>query len=502
VSATLQKGVGVLPIATSPTSASGPITYPSQLLIDGRLVSGDSDPIEVENPATAQPVASLATASSDQVDLAVMAARRAFDAGVWRDPSKRRECLLTLADLMDEHRVDLTQLVITEVGTPITLCETLQVAEPISMLRYFADRAVVDRTRHLGVSQQEPRSDAVVRYEPTGVVAAVTAYNYPLLFAAVKLGAALAAGCTAVLLPSYQTPMATLFLGELCLKAGFPDGVVNFLVGGVDTARALTSHSGVDKISFTGSTDVGRKIMAQAAPHLTRLVLELGGKSASILLPDVDLTSITTAVHARYLRNAGQGCSSPTRIFVHRPKYDEFVELSKAAVTGIQVGDPWDPKSVAGPLISASHRDRVENYVERAIRNDGGRLIAGGGRPDITHGWYMNPAVLSGLSNTSELARNELFGPVGVVFAYDSIDEAVALANQSDYGLSATIYGDQAMARDLAPRLRVGTVMINGWVGRRDHVSGGFKNSGMGRESGEDGVREFLETQYVAWPVG
>jgi aldehyde dehydrogenase (NAD+)/betaine-aldehyde dehydrogenase len=241
--------------------------------------------------------------------------------------------------------------------------------------------------------------------------------------------------------------------------------------------------------------------MAQAAPNLTRLVLELGGKSPSILLPGVDISQIAAAVHSRYLRNAGQGCSSPTRILVHRSQYEQFLELTRTVVTSINVGDPWDPQTVAGPLISASHRDRVEGYVQRAVTRDGGRIVGGGGRPEFPHGWYMNPTVLTAVSNRSEIARNELFGPVGLIFAYDSIEDAVGLANDSDFGLAATIYGDPGQARTLAPRLRVGTVMINGWVSRRDHVSGGFKHSGMGRESGEDGLREFLETQYIAWPV-
>ena len=264
---------------------------------------------------------------------------------------------------------------------------------------------------------------------------------------------------------------------------------------------ALTSHPAVEKVSFTGSTEVGRQIMAQAAPNLTRVVLELGGNSPSILPPGVDISEIAPAVHLRYLRNAGQGCSSPTRILVHRSQHDQFLELTDTVVKSVKVGEPWDPQTVAEPLISASHRDRIEGYVERAVSRDGGRIVGGGGRPEFPHRWYMNPTVVTAVSNRSEIARNELFGPVGVVFAYDSIDDAVGLANDSDFGLAATTYGDPDQARAVAPRLRVGAVMINGWVARRDHVSGGFKHSGMGRESGEDGLREFLETQYIAWPV-
>ena len=476
------------------------IPWTTALYIHGRRVRGEGEEIRVADPATEEILATVGGATGGQIEEAIAAARSAFESGYSRAPHERRRMLLALADLMERDRDELTRMVVSEVGTPVALCASLQVAEPIAVLRHFADLALVDRTRYLGPADGPPRSDAFIRYEPSGVVAAVTAYNYPLLFAAVKLGAALAAGCTVVLLPSFQAPLATLHLGQLCLEAGFPPGVVNVLAGDAAAARALTSHPGINKISFTGSADVGRKIMAQAAPRLTRLVLELGGKSPSILLPSADIEQITSAVHARYLRNSGQGCSAPTRILVHRTRYPEFLELTRSAVDAITVGDPWDPATVAGPLISAAHRARVEGHVGRAL-DAGGRLVAGGGRPGMPRGWYMNPAVITDVPAQSEIARTELFGPVGLVFAYDTIEHAVVLANDSEYGLSATVYGDVDEARSIVPRLRVGTVMINGWVGRRDQSSGGFKASGFGREAGEDGVREFLETQFVAWPV-
>jgi aldehyde dehydrogenase (NAD+)/betaine-aldehyde dehydrogenase len=470
------------------------------MLIAGRGEPGRGDSFVVDDPATERELATVRSASTAQVDDALAAARLAFESAAWREPALRRDCLLALADLVERDRDVLAHTLVSEVGTPISLCETLQVNEPIAMLRDYAERTMSDRTRYLGRADGTPASDALVRYEPSGVVAAVAAYNYPLLFAALKVGAAVAAGCSVVLLPSYQTPLSTLHFGALCSEAGFPAGTVNVLAGTTAIARTLTSHPAVDKISFTGSTEIGRRILAQAAPGLTRSVLELGGKSPSILLPGVNLAEITTGVHARYLRNAGQGCSSPTRILVWQEQYDEFLQLTEAAVASINVGDPWDPNTVAGPLISAAHRARVEGYVERAIA-DGGRVVAGGGRPNLPHGWYMNPTVITDVSNRSEIARTELFGPVGLVFPYDSVDEALHLANDSEYGLSATIYGEPEVARALAPRLRVGTVMINGWIGRRDQSSGGFKSSGMGREAGEEGVREFLEAQYVAWPI-
>ncbi|MFF2111611.1 aldehyde dehydrogenase family protein [Rhodococcus koreensis] len=474
-------------------------TYDVNLLIAGELVPGKGAQITVDNPATEETLATFDGASEDQVDAAIEAARRAFDSGVWSDPELRKDRLQRIADLLEKHEDELNKIIISEVGTPISLSTYLQAREPVAVFRSFADYAVRDWTDYLGVKDGPLRSDAIIRRLPTGVVSAIAAYNYPVLFAAAKLGAAFAAGCTAVLTPSPQAPLGILFLARLLQEADLPPGVVNVVAGGVDVAQRMTTHPDVDKVSFTGSASVGRQIMAQAAPGLKRLVLELGGKSPSIILPDVDAPSIADQVHARYARNAGQGCSSPTRILVHKSQIDDFIDASKPVLAEMKVGDPWDPSTVAGPLITSRHRERVEGFVDRAVA-DGGSIVAGGGRPDIERGWFMNAALLAGLDNSAEICREELFGPVGVVLPYNTIDEAIELANDSQYGLAATIYGDADTAKEISPRLRVGTVMVNGWIGRPDQSSGGFKASGIGREMGAQGVLEFLEGQYVAWP--
>ncbi|WP_075834936.1 MULTISPECIES: aldehyde dehydrogenase family protein [unclassified Rhodococcus (in: high G+C Gram-positive bacteria)] len=476
------------------------VPWSEDMFIDGELVRGESsERLTVDNPATEEVFADFPAASTAQVGQAVESARRAFESDAWKNRSLRREVLLTMARVLEENAEMLAASIVREVGTPVTLARALQIGEPIALLRAFADLTMIDRDRALGIKEGSPRSDATITYQPSGVVAAIAAYNYPLLFMATKLGGALAAGCTAVLLPSPQAPMSILLFARLLADANIPRGVVNIIAGGIEVGQALTTHPDVNKISFTGSVGVGQQVMAQAAPGLKRVALELGGKSPSLLLPGVDIDSITDQVHARYLRNAGQGCSSPTRILVHETQYEEFVELSQRAFNSLKIGDPWDDTVVAGPLISAKHRDRVEGYLERAV-GGGGKIVAGGGRPEMPNGWFMNGALVGGVTNKSEIAREELFGPVGVVLPYQTVEEAISIANDSDFGLAATIYGDIATARGIAPQLRVGTVMINGWIPRQDKAGGGFKMSGMGREIGEEGVREFLETQFIAWP--
>jgi aldehyde dehydrogenase (NAD+)/betaine-aldehyde dehydrogenase len=344
-----------------------------------------------------------------------------------------------------------------------------------------------------------PASASLIRYEPVGVVGGIGAYNNPLLYLVSKCCAALATGCTAIYLPSSLTPLTALLFAEIVRDAGVPHGVLNIVAGGPDLARALTLHPGVDKVSMTGSVSVGRQVMRQAADGLKGVVLELGGKSAGIVLPGADLERISMSLHGRYLRNAGQGCQSPTRLLVHASQYDDFVDAARTTYARIPVGDPWQGSTMIGPLIREAHRARVESYVERALAA-GGTILAGGGRPDIPAGWFMNGALIGGLPNDAEIARNELFGPVAMVIPYADPDQAVAIANDSEFGLAASIFGSQDEAMAVARRLRVGTVSINGGGNFRvDSVLAGWKQSGIGREWGEHGIREFLETQHIQW---
>lgn len=471
--------------------------YPASLLIGGQTEGGQGLTFEVENPATGEIIARLNEASADQVERSVMAARDAFASGIWSDPQLRRKCLDRLATLMAERLDYLAHIAIDEIGTPISLARALQIGAPTELLRFFAGAATKDRTEHLGRHNGPPASESIVYQRPVGVVAAITAFNYPILLAIAKAGAALAAGCTVVLLPSPRAPLSTLALVELIKHAGFPPGVINIVLGGAEAGEQLCRHRLVDKVSFTGSVEIGRKIMEQAAAGPRDVVLELGGKSAAIILPDENFDTICPALHARYARNAGQGCGSPTRILVPHERLDEFVAASVRAYADIKVGDPRDPETAVGPLISREQRDRVETAIAAALA-DGATIAAGGGRPEITQGWYMNPTLLSGLSNQARIAREELFAPVAVLIGYDDIEDAVRIANDSEYGLVCYLYGPAEQCHDIARQVQVGTVAINGGGGMRVEAPlGGFRQSGFGREWGEPGIAEFLASQHV-----
>jgi aldehyde dehydrogenase (NAD+)/betaine-aldehyde dehydrogenase len=475
---------------------------PFKLWLGGEQIAGDGPAIDVENPATGETFATVHGASLDQVDVAVAAARQAFDAGVWDDPLERSRVLARLADLIEADRARLGDLLIDEVGTPVDLVGPLQVGVPIDLFRYYAKLAAIDRSIALGADGNNAApSESIVRFVPVGVVAAVTAYNYPLLLFALKVAPALAAGCAIVVLCSPQTPLATLALGQLIRDAGVPDGIVSIIVGGADVGQRLTAHPHVDKVSFTGSVRIGSVVMQQAARSLKGVTLELGGKNAMILMPEYDFGPMIAACHIRYLRNAGQGCASPTRILVHRPQMDRFIAASRGYFATVKTGDPREPGVVVGPLISQAHRDRVEATIARALAN-GATIVAGGGRPELTRGWYMNPTLIAGADNASELACEELFAPVAMVMPYDDLDEAIAMANDSELGLSAFVFGPREAAIAVAKRIRAGSVYVNGGGGiRMDAPMGGFKKSGIGREYGEYGIQEYLEPQHIQWSL-
>jgi aldehyde dehydrogenase (NAD+) len=488
----------------SASSASAADTYPPvpwrlAHFIGGRFVTGEGNDLSPQNPATGEVLALLPQVSMEQLDSAIAAARSAFANGIWRDGARRREILSRMADLFERRKDELKRAVIAETGTPVAIAQFLQIDGPLAMLRDVASRADLDRTERLAPDTRTPASESIIRYEPIGVVAGIGAYNNPLLYLVSKCCAALAVGCTAVYLPSSLTPLTALFFAEIVAEAGIPAGVLNIIAGGPDIARALTLHPGIDKISMTGSVGVGRQVLRQAADGMKGVVLELGGKSPGIVLPGADIEGISMPLHGRYLRNAGQGCQSPTRLLVHASQYDDFVDVARTTFTRLPVGDPWNPSTLIGPLIRESHRARVEGFVERAL-GEGGTILAGGGRPDLDRGWFMNGTLLGGLSNHSEIARSELFGPVAVAIAYESVDEAVTIANDTEFGLAAHVFGEQDQAIEIAKRLHAGTVAINGGGNFRvDSVLSGWKQSGLGREWGEHGSREFLQLQHIQW---
>jgi aldehyde dehydrogenase (NAD+) len=474
-----------------------------QMLIGGEFVGGAGGELPVENPATEATIAVVATADGQQLDAAVAAASGAFAPWAALPPADRTSALHSFADAFDKYAERFTEAVIAEVGTPIAIAGPLQVAWPAAHLRWYAEQASVDRTERLGQHTDPVLSESEVAYRPVGVVAAITAYNYPLTLAIHKLGAALAAGCTVVLLPSPRTPIATLLLARAIAESDLPPGVIDVVVGGVDIAKRLTEHPDVAKVTFTGSVEVGRHVMRQAADNLNGVVLELGGKSPAILLPDADLEEWVPSIHLRYSRNGGQACAAPTRLLVPRAGWQQFLDISaRVYADQIPVGDPLDPKTVVGPMIDARHRENVESYVADAVAA-GGRIAAGGGRPDLSVGHYVNPTLLVDVDNSWPVAQEEIFGPVAVAMPYDDVDEAISIANDSSYGLHAYLYSaDAAHARRLAGRLRAGTVSINGGGGfRPDAPMGGFGVSGVGRELGKWGIAEFLEPQHIQWPV-
>jgi aldehyde dehydrogenase (NAD+)/betaine-aldehyde dehydrogenase len=465
------------------------------MLINNLDCTGEGNLLTVVNPATEQMVAQFAGASVPQVDQAVTSAEAAFASGCWRNAELRKATLLKFADLIEENRDQLMEALIAEIGTPVNL-KSNHVDTPVAFLRWYAGAATQDRTRNLGFNAAHT-AVSTVAYRPVGVVAAIAAFNYPLLIGVTKIGAALAAGCTTVLLSSPLAPLAVLLLGDLVRRAGFPPGVVNIIAGGADVGRALTQHPGVAKVSFTGSVNVGREVMQQAAAGLRSVVLELGGKSAAIMLPGVDFNKYAFSLHARYARNAGQGCGSPTRILVEESRYQEFVAISREVYPQIKIGDPRDPATIVGPVVTAAQRDRIEAGVARAV-DAGATVLAGGGRPDIAKGWFLNPTLVGGLDNQARLAREEIFGPVSVVLTYRTVDEAIQIANDSELGLKAYLFGAKDQCLQLVPQLHVGTVQINGGSPLRpDAPMTGYKLSGVGSEWGEDGLNEFLRPQHI-----
>lgn len=473
-----------------------------ELTIAGRGVVGDGPELPVVNPASGEIIAQVRTASHRQAGDAIAAAHAAFQSGTWASASgaERGAVLERFAYALEEHRDAMLSTVVAELGTPVSLAGPVQVDSAIAHLRQFAALAPLDRVVDLGRSKSG-RSASAVDYMPIGVVVAIPAYNYPLMITISKVGAALAAGCTVVVLAPPTVPLGVLALGRLAREASVPDGVVNVIVGADhEIPRTCAMDPRVAAVSFTGSVAVGKEVMRQAAEDLKRLTLELGGKSPDIVLPDFPLTFQSVRdLHYRYLRNAGQGCASPTRILVDVARMAQFEELSRAVFSQVPVGDPRDPATIVGPVITQLHRERVQGFVERAVAG-GGRLVARGSNgPSV--GYFVAPQLVGDVSPNSEIAQEEIFGPVGVLLGYEDIADAVRIANGTNFGLAAYVHGaDQHLIDSVVRRLRAGTVTINGAAEYRlDAPFGGLGHSGFGREWGEHGVREFLVPRHLQW---
>jgi aldehyde dehydrogenase (NAD+) len=479
------------------------------LLIDGSLrgASGGAT-FGITNPATGGEIGQAPDAADADAGAAIEAARRAFDEGEWaRDPRLRGHCLRQLKAALDEDFEVLREITIAEAGAPRMWTDGPQLRIPVDGLDYLIDLlATYEWQRDLGPATPMgmPTSRQVYR-EAAGVVAAITPWNFPNQINLAKLGPALAAGCTVVLKPAPDTPWTGAELGRLiATRTDIPAGVVNVLTSSrAEAGRLLTTDPRVDMISFTGSTATGRDIMAAAAPTLKKVFLELGGKSAAVVLDDYDLAAAASLTAFSACIHAGQGCALTTRLIVPRNRYDEAVDVCAQTMGSVIVGDPADAATVCGPVISAVQRDRIEAYL-RSATADGGTFACGGGRPGgRPDGYWIEPTVIAGLDNSARAAREEIFGPVLVVLPHDGDDDAVRIANDSPYGLSGAVFGaDLARARGVAARLRTGTVGINGGVWYSPDVPfGGYKQSGVGREMGIAGFEEYLEIKSMAEPA-
>lgn len=480
-----------------------------RLFIDGHWVeSAGGDLVAVENPATEEVIAHVPDATAADVDRAVTTAREAFDHGEWATttPEQRGAVLQRFAEVMSRRSTELVELNIAECGSVRSFAEAGQVNGAIAHLKATVQAISAFPWQqatlpHVGTGIGQ----GVVHREAYGVAALISAYNFPLWLNITKLAPALAAGCTVILKPAIATPLEGLILGEIAQEAGLPDGVLNVITGGVESGQALTTHPGVDIVSFTGSEAVGRKVYTQAAAGLKKVILELGGKSANIVLDDADIDAVAAEVAAHTTKQTGQGCSLLTRTLVHESRRDELVAKVVRHLEGVHIGDPADPAADMGPLISAAQRDKVEQLIAVGV-SEGATLATGGRRPPgLDRGYYLEPTLFIDVDNSMRIAREEFFGPVNVVITFGSDDEAVALANDNPYGLSGAVHAhDPVRAYRIAQRLRTGGVVINGGGGAFPNTSvpfGGYKASGLGREYGSWGIDEYLQTKSITWSI-
>jgi aldehyde dehydrogenase (NAD+) len=482
----------------------------SRLLIDGKLVDAANGATFANvNPATEETIGDVADAGAADIDAAIGAARRAFDDTTWsEDPAFRQRCLLQLADALDRAREELRGAVVQETGCPISLTYVVQIEVPLSDIRYWAEQATAYE-----YEQRMPDRDwmgtvyrRLIRREAVGVVTAITPWNFPLYLNIAKLGPALAAGNTVVLKPAPDTPWSGTMLGKLIAEeTDIPAGVVNIVTpADHELGEVLTSDPRVDMVTFTGSTATGRRIMASGSPTLKKMFLELGGKSAYIVLDDADLMDALPTAVGMVCSHAGQGCVIATRLLLPRSRYDEGVELAKTMMENMPYGDPTDPGNVCGPVVNARQRERVLGYIEKG-KAEGARLVLGGGRPaHLDKGFFVEPTLFADVDPDATIAQEEIFGPVLSIIPFDDDNDAVRIANNSKYGLSGMIQsGSNERAMAVARRVRTGTLSVNGgsWF-QPDVPFGGYKQSGIGRENGKEGFEEYLEIKAIGLPTG
>ncbi len=478
-------------------------------LIDGRLVAASNGAtFDNVNPATEEVLGVCADGTKDDMEAALAAARRAFDEGSWsRDPGFRSRCIGQLLDAVKEEKEQLRSIVVHEAGAPVTLTPWMHLDDPVfGGFAYWAEQAKsypyeteMDRIEFMGGPQRR-----MLLREPVGVVGAITPWNVPIYLNMAKIGPALAAGCTVVLKPAPDTPWCATHLGKLAAeKTDIPPGVLNIVASSDHlVGEILSSDPRVDLVTFTGSTATGRRIMECASPTLKKVFLELGGKSANIVLDDAKLEAVVPGA-AMTCVHGGQGCAITTRLLLPRARYEEGLEIVKAAFESWNYGDPTDPANLQGPQVSRKQQERVLGYIEKG-RQEGARLVTGGGTPKhLEKGFFVEPTVFADVDPRATIAQEEIFGPVLCVIPYEDDDDAVRIANDSIYGLSGSVSsGDLDRAVSVAKRIRTGTIAVNGaqWF----HPStpfGGYKQSGLGRENGIQGLEEYLETKIMALPA-
>ncbi|MGV0836837.1 aldehyde dehydrogenase family protein [Mycolicibacterium thermoresistibile] len=474
------------------------------MLIDGELVmSSQGETFANVNPATEQVIGTVADASATDVDRAISAARRAFDETNWsHDAELRRHCLLQLHQAMVKAADMFRAIAVTEGGVAVRTSNTFHSDWPISSIPYWAELAVDFDYEH--TMPDRPWSTGtrhLIRHEPVGVVAAITPWNFPLQTAMTKILPALAAGATVILKPAFQTPWHATLLAKLITEhTDFPAGVINVVTPSDNAvAERLARDPRVDLVHFTGSTAVGKQMMADASQRVARVALELGGKSANILLEDVDFAQIVPLAAGVVCMNAGQGCVLPTRLLVPRSRYDEAREIARVTYENVPFGDPTDPEVIQGPQISKVQQDRVLGLIAQGV-DDGATLLTGGGKPaGLGSGFYVEPTLFADVDPESTIAQREIFGPVLAMIPYDTVEHAIEIANNTMYGLAGSVWGDEEVAVAVARRIRSGMIAVNGgFYYGHDVPSGGVKESGLGRESGIEGFQEFLETKVIA----
>ncbi len=470
-----------------------------QLLVGGNWVHPrSSGVIEVNESHTEQVIARVPDAGGDDVDAAVGAARTAFDHTDWSTSplEDRIAALERIINGLEARSEELARVITSETGCTLGFSKLAQVGAPIDTMRSFIE---VARDHPREERQQGRYMPYVLRREPVGVVGAIVAWNVPLVLTATKLAPALLAGCTFVLKAAPEASYDAMILAEVIEAAGLPEGVVSVLTGGVEAGRALVEHPGVDKIAFTGSVAAGRDIAESCGRQLKRVSLELGGKSATIVADDADLDALAGGLRFTSFMNNGQACAAQTRVLAPVERYDEIVEVIAASTAALAVGDPFTKGNAIGPMVSARQRDRVREYIELGVA-EGARIVTGGpdAPTDLDVGWFVQPTVFAEVNNDMRIAREEIFGPVLVVIPYEDLDEAVGIANDSEYGLAGSVWTtDPERGLEVARAIRTGTFGINGYAPDPLMPFGGFKSSGIGREWGAAGFDEYVELKAV-----